>query len=202
MSGCSKPDKNKAGGKKKAKSATKKCPEEQLLDQIRKCDGGLDILKKAKKANGNKDVGVVIRPSTFGGKALFNEGKVLVRKGDPRCTQIETVLFEMGNWHRKKDFDNISSEAAKGNLSREEYIRKNEKLEYDNVQDTIKATTKCKEKWGCKSHTFDFDSMRSAKNFEDYYKNYLRANHKEYWGKAWDSNYKAAYEKKHPKKTK
>ncbi len=202
MSGCSRPDKNKAGGKKKAKSATKKCPVEQLLDQIRKCDGGTNILAKAKKANKNKDVKVVIKPLKFGGETDHDKGQIGIRKGDPPCTQIETLLFEMANMSSKERFDKSDNEALKGNTNRKDYIREQEKIEYDNVKDTLKAIDACKEKWGCKRHTFDFDGYRSAKNFDDYYKNYLPARHKNHYGDFWDKNCKAAYEKKHPKKTK
>lgn len=186
--------------KQPTNAATQPCPEQKLLDKVKECDGGLNILEKAKQANGGKEVNVVIKDNDFGGKASFSTGSVIVRKSDPPCTQIETVLFEMGNWHRQEDFKKVSQAAANGDLSREDFIRGYEKLEYDNVQDTIKATEKCKEKWGCKNHTFDFDGMKSAKNFNDYYKNYLSKDHKEYYGKAWDRDYKAAYDKKHPTK--
>lgn len=198
MSGCSIPDKNKAGGNKIAKSAVAKCPEEKLLDKIKKCDGGTNILAKAKKANKNRDVKVVIKKTTFGGVTNPATGEIAVRKGDPHCTQIETLLFEMANMSSKKKFDVSDNKAENGNTSRADYIREQEKIEYDNMKVTLKAIDACKKKWGCEKHTFDFDGFRSAKSFNDYFNNFLSSDHKEHYGKHWDNHCQAEYAKKHP----
>jgi hypothetical protein len=42
------------------------------------------------------------------------------------------------------------------------------------------------------------DWAKSAKDFDDYYKNYLGQNHKDYYGKLWDKDCKAAWDQKNP----
>jgi hypothetical protein len=169
------------------------------VSNVLKCCGS-EIAEEAKKANGGKEVGVEFGTPAggFEGSAGLNTGKITVKDTKDKCNDTETVFFELANMAAKSKFEAVSADAAAGKLSREEYTKAYEKIEYDNVQKTLAAIDKCKKKWGCESYTFSFDSMRPAKDFDDYYKNYVSERHKDYYRKAWDSRYKAEYEKKHP----
>ncbi|MBN2563411.1 MAG: hypothetical protein JXQ75_21025 [Phycisphaerae bacterium] len=177
---------------------------DDLLDNLKKCDGGTKILDKAKKANAGKDPTVI--PATkaalrnFDGDTNHTTGTIRISKDSSKCTAMETLVFELANMSRKADFDKVEGDAAAGKLDRDQYIRGNERIEYENIKIALKATDTCKEKWGCKNHAFDLEGFRSAKDFEDYYKNYVTDNHKEHYGEEWDKNYREEYNKKHPKK--
>lgn len=115
-----------------------------------------------------------------------------------KCTATESVYFELANLAAKPAIDKINADAAAGKLSREEYAKASEKIEYENVKKTHAAIDKCKKKWDCDSHAFDFDSMRPARDFNDYYDHYLAESHKNHYRSFWDSQYKAGYNAKHP----
>jgi len=199
-------EKEVAGTKPAVGSVTAKCPLKptakataaNLRKAIEKCDGGTGMLDKAKKANGGKDVKIVVGTPEggFDGHADTEKGEVVINKKSDRCTQIETAIFELSNMAAKSRFDKVHADATAGKLSREQYIRGYEKVEYDNVVAINKATKACKSKWGCGKKTFDLEGFRGAKNFEDYYKNYVAKSHKEEYGKFWDKHFKKLYNAK------
>lgn len=189
---CNGKDEAGKAAKKKSKQPVKKtvqtCPAgKKLKKKIEECDGGTNILAKAKKANGGKDptikVGTVA--SGFDGATNIKTGTITINEKDSKCNQIETLIFKLANLSRKKDFDKLDNDAKAGKVSRKDYIRGSEKIEYENMQTILKATDSCKEKWGCKNHTFSFEGFRGAKSFDDYYKNYLAKSHKDFYGKWW-----------------
>jgi len=196
------------GGKSEKPSdsgAVKPCPEEDpcgkdAISNVTKCCGS-EILEEAKKANGGKTPNIVFGepPKGFDGVTDLSTGTITVRNTGSKCTDTETVFFELSNMAAKPKFDAIHKDALAGNLGREDFTKAEAKVEYDNVRKAQAATDKCKEKWGCKSHTFDFDSTRPAKDFDDYYDHYSTEHYKDYYRKAWDDTYKSAYEAKHPK---
>jgi len=78
-------------------------------------------------------------------------------------------------------------------------MRGNEKIEYDGVHNVNTAFDACKAKWGCAdTATSVMDWAKSAKDFDDYYNNYLGQSHKDYYGNLWDKNCKADWDKKNP----
>jgi len=179
LSGCTDPDTPSSGG------AAVGCagPAGDLKKNLQKCDGGTDIYAKAKAAIGGKDPGIELGTPAggFDGHADLQNGKVVINKNSPKCTQMETLVFELANLSKKAEFERVTKEAKAGDLSREDYTRAMERIEYDNIQTTIKAVNACKKAWGCDRHTFDLEAFSGAKNFEDYYKNYLAKSHKDYY---------------------
>jgi type VI secretion system secreted protein VgrG len=175
---------------------------EDLIKSVKECDGGTGIWEKAKAANGGKDPAVVVGaiPGGFGAQTDRANGKITIKPDFDPCTAKDALVFELTNLSRKADFDTVDNDAAAGKLSRKEYQKGIEKVEYDNITTALKAGDGCKKQWGCKSHTSYFESFKGAKDFDDYYDNYLAKSHKEAYGKVWDSDYKASYEKQHPKK--
>jgi hypothetical protein len=165
----------------------------KLLDV---CDGGLGIWAKAKKANKGKD------PEVTRGQSSFTDsltGKITLDKTVDKCQSVQSLIHEFTNLSSKADIDKIEVSATAGDLSRDEFIKGIEKIEYDfGVKNVLTAYNACKDKWLCKTNIMEFASK--AKNFEDYFKNLLLPAHKEGYGKQWDDRFKKAYEKKHPKK--
>ena len=190
-------------GANPSNGAVAKCPNDpcgkDAISNVTQCCGS-EIFDEAKKANGGKDPKIVFgTPSSgFDAETDTSTGTITVNKKSDKCTATESVFFELANLSSKPNFDKIDADANAGNLSREEYAKANEEEEYNNVKKTHAAIDKCKEKWGCKSHTFDLDGFRPAKDFDDYYKNYVADSHKNHYRTAWDSNYKKAYNAKHP----
>jgi uncharacterized Zn-binding protein involved in type VI secretion len=169
------------------------------ISNVTKCCGS-EIFDEAKKANGGKDPKIVFgTPSSgFDAETDTSTGTITVSNKSDKCTATESVYFELANLAAKPKFDQIDADAAAGNLSREEYTRANERVEYENVQKTLAAIDKCKDKWGCGSHNFGFEAFRPAKDFDDYYDNYLSEDHKNHYRNHWDNAFKSAYEAKHP----
>ena len=192
-----------SGAKNPTNSAVAKCPDDpcgkDAISNVTKCCGS-EIFDEAKKANGGKDPKIVFGTpgSGFDAETNTSTGTITVSNKSGKCTATESVFFELANLSSKPNFDKIDADAAAGNLSREDYAKASEKQEYENTKKTLAAIDKCKDKWGCKSHTFDFDGFRPAKDFDDYYKNYLAESHKNYYRTSWDSAYKSAYDAIHP----
>lgn len=204
MSGRKDPTPPSAGnGASPAGSSVTGCPDDpcgkDAISNVTKCCGS-EIFEEAKKANGGKDPKIVFgTPSSgFDAQTNISTGTITVNSKSDKCTATESVFFELANLAGKSISEKIATDAAAGNLSREEYARAKEKKEYDNVKKTHAAVDKCKKKWGCETHPFDLDGFRPAKDFDDYYDNYLAESHKNHYRNAWDSNYKAAYDAKHP----
>ncbi|HRE53901.1 MAG TPA: hypothetical protein PLP22_03810 [Candidatus Competibacter sp.] len=190
-------------GANPSNSAVAKCPDDpcgkDAISNVIKCCGS-EIFDEAKKANGDKDPEIVFgTPSSgFDAETNISTGKITVSSRSNKCTATESVFFELANLAGKSISQKIATDASAGDLSREDYAKAKEKKEYDNVKKTHAAIDKCKEKWGCKSHTFDLDGFRPAKDFNDYYDNYLSESHKNHYRTAWDRKYKGAYDAKHP----
>jgi hypothetical protein len=187
---------------KKAPPAAKKAPPADPCvpcTLLKKCDGGTGIMAAATAANGGKAPTIKIgKPSSgFDAETDTTTGTITIKKMDP-CSEVDKLIIELSNLSHKADFAKINSDVAAGKLSRDEYIKGNEKLEYDGVKTALKAFDKCSKTWGCKTSSFEW--ARSAKDFNDYFKSFLGNNHKEHYGKFWDSNYKPAYDKAHPPK--
>jgi hypothetical protein len=166
-----------------------------LKNNLDQCDGG--VWAKAKTSNGGKDPSVVTGKSAIGsgGSTNMTTGTVTLDTNQSKCDATQVLVFELNNLAAKPDFDQIDKvDAPAGKLSREEFIRAQEKIEYDNLKKTIAAFDSCHEKWGCNTCTDEW--ARDFASFDDYYK-VLSTDHKEWYGKEWDSKYKAIYEKAH-----
>jgi hypothetical protein len=177
-----------------------KQPPPWTVDDLKKllnsCDGGLGIWAKAKKANNNKDPKVT---PGGGGWVDTSTGEITLDKSRDKCFATQQLIQELSNLSRKADFDSLDGRALAGDVSREDYIKETEKIEYETgVKNVLTAFDACNKTWGCQTTPKEW--ARKAKDFDDYYKNLLRDAHKENYGKWWDRECKAAYDKKHAKK--
>lgn len=183
----------KGGDKAKAAPAWTADELKKMLDT---CDGGLGIWAKAKKANGDNDPKIV--PGA-GGEMDINSGTITLDETKDKCFAVQQLVQELSNMSRAADVVKYTAEAAAGDLSREQYIKSIEKLEYETgVKNVLTAFDACKDKWGCKTTPKEW--ARKAKNFDEYFTKLLSDTHKEHYGTWWDTHYKAAYDKKHAKK--
>ncbi len=168
---------------------------QQLLDNLKKCDGGTDLLAKAKKANGGKDP--VIQAADSIGKTDVIFGKITLTKNQTVCEATQQLLFELSNLASREKFLDVLEACFLGKLSRDEYIKKNAEIEYGGVKTLIKAYAACMAKWGCKqANENKYGPFEKAKNFDDYFQNYQTKEYKEVYGKEWDEKCKAKYNKK------
>lgn len=164
------------------------------------CDGGTNVWSKAKTANGGKDPVIQEGSSVIGSGASVDTdaGVITIDPGKSKCEATQYAVQELTNQSHKADFG-PARDCGGGTMSREDYIRGNEKIEYDGVHNVNTAFQACKAKWGCAdTATSVMDWAKSAKDFDDYYKNYLGQNHKDYYGNLWDKDCKAAWDKKNP----
>lgn len=165
----------------------------QMLD---KCDGGLGIRAKARAANDNKDPTIV--PGD-GGQVDLNAGVITLDRTQDKCFAVQQLIQELSNLSRKASFQSLSRSARSGDVSREDFIKRFELIEYETgVKNVLTAFDACKDQWPCTSTPKEW--ARSAKDFQDYYDNFLSSEHKENYGQWWDKNCKMQYEKKSGKK--
>lgn len=175
----------------------------QLLKDI-KCDGGTGIYAKAKAANGGKDPVFKVGTSVIGsgGSTDTSTGTITLDPKQDRATAAQIATFELTNLSNKARFATIDADVLAGKLSREQYTRANEATEYQGIANATKAFASCGTTWGAaKGEKGFYDAFAKAKNFDDYYKNYLTVmdpKHMDYYRGIWDKNYKAAYETAHP----
>ena len=190
------PDVLAPGGGKSHRRAHRKWTVKSVTEAVKSCDGGSSA--KARTANGGKDPTVVIGKSSeieSGGSTDSSTGTITLDPGQSPGDAIETLNFEQLNLSRKADFDKVATDANNGDLSRHEYIKAIERIEYENVKESLKTYATCKKKWGMKASGFEW--ARKYKSFDGYYKE-LSRHHKEQYGRFWDKNYKSGYRKKHP----
>jgi hypothetical protein len=169
---------------------------DDLKKMLDACDGGLGIWAKAKKANGGK-----VPKITLGQKfdTDSSTGEITLDSTTGKCHAVQALIHELTNLVSLPEVNKVIASAAAGDLSRDQFIRGIEKIEYDfGVKNVLAAYNACKDKWLCKTNIMDYASK--AKDFEDYFKNLLKSAHKESYGKEWDDRFKKAYEKKHPTK--
>jgi hypothetical protein len=169
---------------------------DELKKMLDACDGKLGIWAKAKKANKDKDPKI-----TPGDKGATDPatGNITLDKTQDKCFAVQQLVQELSNLSRMADFDKIFASAIAGDLSRDEFIKAIEKIEYETgVKNVLTAFDACKDIWKCKTTPKEW--ARKAKDFKEYFDKLLSNIHKEHYGKWWDDNCKAAYDKKHAKK--
>lgn len=173
----------------------------QLRKDLAACDGGTGVYAKAKAANGGKDP--VFRSGNSairtGGSTDSVHGVITIDPGFSRQENATTGIVELTNLSNKARFNTINADVAAGRLSREEYTRANELVEYDAVTNANKAAQACANQWGAPpGWKTTLDAFSKAQNFDDYYNNYLDASHKAYYQKFWDKHFAAIYRAAHP----
>ncbi len=166
---------------------------EGLKAMLNDCDGELDIWEKAKKANDDKDPTIV---AGSGGWVNLSKGEITLDKTKDKCFAVQQLIQELSNLSRKADFDRATASALAGDLSRTDFIKEYERIEYEHgVKNVLAAFDACKDTWGCTTTPKEW--AREAENFQDYYDNYLSGAHKENYGKWWDENCQEAYDRNH-----
>jgi hypothetical protein len=168
---------------------------EDLKTMLEACDGGLGIWQKAKAANKGKD------PEIISGSSSYTDsltGKITLDSTTDKCKAVQSLIHELSNLSALSELDKIRMLASAGELSRNEFIKRIEEIEYRfGVKNVLTAYNACKNKWLCETNIMEYAAK--AKDFEDYFKNLVSSSHKEDYGKQWDDKYRSAYEKKHPK---
>ncbi len=164
-----------------------------------KCDGGTNAWAKAKAANGGNDPTIQEGNSVIGTGASVSGGAITIDPGKNKCEAKQYAVMELSNMEHRADFAKVMGpDCQSGTLSRDDFIRANEKIEYDGMKNVLTAFDACKATWGCKNTaTSVMDGFRGAKDFDDYYSHYLAQNHKDYYGKMWDDTCNAAWDVKH-----
>jgi hypothetical protein len=169
---------------------------DDLKKMLDKCDGGLGIWAKAKKANDGKEPSIT--PGA-GGWVDDNTGKITLDQTLDKCNAVQQLIQELSNLARIGDLRKANASALAGDLSRSDYITTKERIEYETgVLNDLIAFDACKDKWPCTTARKEW--ARKAKDFKDYFDNFLLSAHKEGYGKWWDKNCQAAYDKKHARK--
>lgn len=100
---------------------------------------------------------------------------ILVTKGSNRteAARINTMLFEMHNASRTKDFKALDRLASRGKIGQEEYVRRSEYIEYENCLSTARLLDK-----GIRKGIFPAESAWSIHdNFRDHYRLMKRSGH-------------------------
>ncbi len=176
---------------------------EDVKKGLQSCESGKEIWENGKKANGGKDPTVVkgVPRSGFKAETDISTGTITLSKDLDKCNATQALSFELNNLSSTKEFNKADGDCAAGNLGQEEYTQASEKIEYENAKKALKAFEDCGEKWGCAKGTASrYAWIKPAKDFDDYYKNYLAEEHKNHYRNDWTRNCKANYEKKHPPK--
>src|SRR5260370_20301677 len=159
------------------------CSAAQMKANVDKCDGGTGVWDKAKKEVG-QDPGIEVGAAAggFGGHADCPTKKLMIAPNPDCCGATQTLIFELTNLSNCSGFSKSAKDAAAGNLNREEYTKSYERLEYESVKNSYTAFDKCSKTWGCPEGALArHGGYKSAKDFEDYYDNYLPDKHKNYY---------------------
>ena len=167
----------------------------ELTALLDKCDGGLGLREKARKANNDTEPTIV--PGD-GGSMNPATGVITLDRTQDKCFAVQQLIQELSNMSRKASFDTLDQSALAGDVSREDYIRKTELIEYETgVKNVLTAFDACKDQWPCTTTPKEW--ARDVE-FDVYYRDLLDPEHKEHYGKWWDKNCKVPYEKKTGKK--
>jgi hypothetical protein len=121
-----------------------------MKKNIDTCDGGTDIWNKAQKSIGKAPtIKVQGAAGGFGGHADSSAAEVVIAPNPDCCGATQTLIHELTNLSNASTFRKIGNDAAAGDLSRTDYVKANEKTEYEGVKNAVKAFDACKAKWGC-----------------------------------------------------
>jgi hypothetical protein len=162
------------------------------------CDGGTYIWSRAKAANGGNDPVIKDGSTRFGAETNLTNGVITINPGMNKCEAKQLAMMELTNLAHKSDFDNSDCDCESGTLSREDYIRAGEEIEWDGMKNALAAFDACRATWGCgDTATSIFDCYRGATSFDDYYSR-VPQSHKDVYGDDWDMNCKANWDKQHP----
>jgi hypothetical protein len=175
------------------------CPK-TMLDMVNVCS--CSVYEKAQavsKAHTGHDLRIVDYPAKHNGLGYSNidYGQINIYKGPDidECTRAQILLFELYNVWQTPKFVDLKRRAAAGEVSREQFMDENERIEHRSGIFARGCVDQCNPKWCCAKknmHSWipdDYDEFRKKAD----------PKHAEHQGSIWDSMYKDAYEKAHPK---
>jgi hypothetical protein len=177
---------------------------ETLVNNIKACDGGTGIWEAAKLGNGKKEPTITAGTPRdgLGGVTDSASGEITILTTLNTCKATQILMHELSNLARLGDFNQIISEAKEGDVSRDDFIRRIERIEYEaGVVNALKSFNACKPKWGCAPGTVgNNEAARGVKSFDEYLKLLKAAqpDHMEGYGRIWDEKFKAKWKAKHP----
>jgi hypothetical protein len=173
------------------------CSAAEIKVGIAACDGGTHLYRDATTALG-KEPDVQVTPATpgFAADTDTSTGVIRITPTTDCCQARASLFFELTNARSKPRHEAIAADAAAGNVSRDDYAKRIARVEYDGVillRDTFNT---CRGAWGCSATaTSGYESV--SNDFETYYAGQTEA-YKDHYRNGWDSNFKAAYDAKHP----
>jgi hypothetical protein len=173
------------------------CSADSIKSKFDTCDGGTNLWNDAKTTLG-KDPTVQVGDVAggFGANTNVTTGVITIAPTTDCCSATAALFFELTNAKSSQRHLANAADAAAGNLSREDYTKKEAAVEYDGVKLLRDNFAKCKAKWGCSATaTSGFENV--SDDFDTYY-NSQTERYKDYYRNFWDSSYKAAYDAKHP----
>ncbi len=176
---------------------------DDVVKTVTSCATGKALFAKAKAANNKKNLVIKLGKTEFGGFVDTDTGVITLDSRLNKCTAIDALVQELTNLASKPDFDKLDEETIKGNVSRADYIRRTEQIEFRGLLNILKVFDETKARTGCRTCSRVYQ-RKYAKSFDAYYKYMLSDEygkaHGEKIGARWDRGAKEAYEKKHPKK--
>jgi len=168
------------------------CTVKEMKSKLLSCDAGTGQWTKATKAIGKEPVIQVAPVKDFEAATDPLTGTITVAPTPDCCGATSSLFFELDNVRNIPEFIKVDGKAAKGELGREEYVKLNEKIEYEGVIRLRDTFPKCKESWGCGPRaTSGYESV--SDDFDAYYEQVVER-HKNHYRNHWDKFYKAAYE--------
>ena len=175
----------------------------EVVNAVTSSTTGRALFAKAKAANKNKDPVVKLGITEFGGFADTETGVITLDRRLDKCTAIDVLVQELTNLASAPNFAKVDAETEKGDVSRADYIKRTEEIEFRGLQNILKVFDETKAKTHCKTCSRDYQRQYGA-SFDQYFR-YMSGDkygkrHLEKIGARWDAGAKAAYEKKHPKR--
>jgi hypothetical protein len=167
-----------------------------MVEKLRKTPEGKKLYDKAEKAA--KDLGangLTIKaepaenlPNRGEGACNPQTGNIGVRDDLSDAKRLETLGVELGNVARAKELTDLQTNGVT-KMTRDEYIKANERLEFQSVQDTAgfwKAVAKDFGQDPTQCPTYGNPDDVSKLDFNTHF-NRLDEKHKESYGKQWDA---------------
>jgi hypothetical protein len=115
------------------------------------------------------------------------------------CLMTESLFFELFNVENRPKFNELFANAQRGNVSREEFARKAEQLEFPGIKRTLDAFDRCKATWGCDDDTLSrVDGYRDVRTFDEYFHHSQTKEHTDVYRTEWDAKFKRDFERRHP----
>jgi hypothetical protein len=175
----------------------------ELVNIVKSSKTGLALYAKAVGVNQRREPVIKLGRAEFGGFVDTDNGVITLDERLDKCKAIDVLVQELTNLASKPDFDLLDSQTIKGDVSRADYIRRTEGIEFRGLQNILRVFDETKRKTGCQTCTRDYQ-RKYAENLKGFLK-YMGSDeygkkHEEKIGARWDLGAKREYDKKHQKK--